>query len=1166
MLYLGGNNSYTGSARFSAARSSWAFRPPWRPSRAVSVAPGGTLDLNGQAINQTGPLTLNGAGVGGGGALINSGGTASYAGPIILGSPTTINFTTSRGTLGGNITGDGPLIVTGTACLTLGGSNTFSGGLSVTGLVAFTSDNQLGASGGPISLNGGALESYPGNNAAVISSARTITLGSYGGCFADANYGHMNIQSKVTGSGPLGIDYQTFGACILSSTNDYASDTEIGTRGPGYWGYGGSTNLKLGVANALPYGSGKGNVYVGYVAADDPTLTATLDLVGHSANINGLLSNNASHARVDNTAKTRATLTVGNADANSDFGGTIENTGMSGGLSLVKVGTGTLNLAGANTYSGTTIVNGGILELSNSAALSGSTFDASGTGSLSFTTLLAATFGGLQGTSGTLALTNICPAPVALSVGNGNNSTTFSGVMVDGGLGGSLTKIGTGRLTLRGTSTYSGGTTIADGVLQVGNTAALGTGGLAANGGTLDLAGYSISVPSLSGAAGTLTNSGPSAATLTVNQSAATMFSGTLTDGAGTFGLTTAGKGILTLTGMNACSGDTRVTGGTLQILSGRLPANCEYIGGNGINASFVQSGGTNAISSYFDIGQDPGIIGSYNLSGSGLLVSDNVESIGINGTGSFAKSGGTNAANGGLFLGSDATIAPRGNGTYNLSGSGLLVSTWLEIVGLSGTASFTQSGGTNAAKGGLMVGYNGGNGTYNLNGGLLQLATGPTQLSGSATFNLGGGTLAALSPWSSSLAMTLTGSGGNATIDTTVGDIGLYGALNGIGGLNKAGTGTLLLGGNNNYTGGTTIAGGTLAIVGQGILGGGNYPGAIANAGCLEFNSIRPQTISGKISGAGSLTQFGLGTLSLTNSANGYTGGTNILGGTLFVASSGALPGSGTVSVAAGATLSLGDGVARQTTVGGLSLGGSSTVALDWGDTLCTSAGAAASGYINLAPSGTFNSGTPYTLVTAGGGLSGAAGYLLNATNFTGAISVSATGVIVTPTAVAPLSTAYWYGGQVAAAPAAMALSNGTLSNWSTAPSYAATGLVPGSTSNVVFSGMGAMRQGSVVLGANMTVNSLTFSDTNAVAIGNDGNVLTLMSTASSASSAIVANQDATIDANLVLGADQNLDRRQRRDPHGRRRDEWGIRPDPRRTGNRGPGGYRQLSRRHNG
>jgi autotransporter-associated beta strand protein len=60
-----------------------------------------------------------------------------------------------------------------------------------------------------------------------------------------------------------------------------------------------------------------------------------------------------------------------------------------------------------------------------------------------------------------------------LSVGGNNLSSTVSGVIQDGGfnggIGGSLTKVGTGTLILTGANTYSGGTTISAGTLQLGN-------------------------------------------------------------------------------------------------------------------------------------------------------------------------------------------------------------------------------------------------------------------------------------------------------------------------------------------------------------------------------------------------------------------------------------------------------------------------------------------------------------------------------------------------------------------------------------------------------------------------------------------------------------------------------------------------------------------------
>ena len=139
-------------------------------------------------------------------------------------------------------------------------------------------------------------------------------------------------------------------------------------------------------------------------------------------------------------------------------------------------------LASSDSYSGTTLVSGGALVLGDPNSLMQSTFDTSGTGTLSFGTLSSATFGGLQGAAGTLALTSSGSSiPLALTVGNNNTSTTFSGALSDAGLGGSLTKAGTGTLTLTGTNNYLGGTTVANGTLIVTNSDWVDPAGIGTN-------------------------------------------------------------------------------------------------------------------------------------------------------------------------------------------------------------------------------------------------------------------------------------------------------------------------------------------------------------------------------------------------------------------------------------------------------------------------------------------------------------------------------------------------------------------------------------------------------------------------------------------------------------------------------------------------------------
>ena len=120
-----------------------------------------------------------------------------------------------------------------------------------------------------------------------------------------------------------------------------------------------------------------------------------------------------------------------------------------------------------------------------------------------------------------------------------------------------------------------------------------------------------------------------------------------------------------------------------------------------------------------------------------------------------------------------------------------------------------------------------------------------------------------------------------------------------------KTGNGTLMLSNaGDTYTGDTTISAGTLAIGGAGQLNSGNYGYTIINNGAFVYGSSAAQMLSGVISGTGTITQNGPGTLSLTG-ANIYSGATTISGGTLTLSGTSAnLSAASAVTVASGGHL----------------------------------------------------------------------------------------------------------------------------------------------------------------------------------------------------------------------------------------------------------------------
>jgi autotransporter-associated beta strand protein len=120
-----------------------------------------------------------------------------------------------------------------------------------------------------------------------------------------------------------------------------------------------------------------------------------------------------------------------------------------------------------------------------------------------------------------------------------------------------------------------------------------------------------------------------------------------------------------------------------------------------------------------------------------------------------------------------------------------------------------------------------------------------------------------------------------------------------------KVGTGTLTLTGTNTYSGGTTINGGTLQIGNGGTSG--SIIGNVTDNGTFAVDRSDTYTFAGAISGTGAFQQNGTGTTILTG-ANAYSGATTVSAGTLQAGAANAFSSSSAFTVAAGATLDIGE------------------------------------------------------------------------------------------------------------------------------------------------------------------------------------------------------------------------------------------------------------------
>ncbi|EDE1813364.1 autotransporter outer membrane beta-barrel domain-containing protein, partial [Salmonella enterica subsp. enterica serovar Enteritidis] len=566
-------------------------------------------------------------------------------------------------------------------------------------------------------------------------------------------------------------------------------------------------------------------------------------------------------------------------------GGTFDNA-IGGSGNVVKSGADTLTLSGSNSYTGGTTISGGTLVASNVEAL------------------------------GTGDVTN--NATLELNTG-GDFINNIGGT-------GRVEKSGDDTLTLSGSNTYTGGTLINGGTLVASNVEALGTGDVTDNatlalntGGTFDNA-ISGSGQVVKSGDETLTLSGTNSYTGGTTISGGTLVatnvealgSGDVTDDAtlelntgGTFDNAISGSGqvvksgdkMLTLSGANSYSGGTLISDGTL------VASNVEALGTGDVtnNATLeLNTGGdfTNNISGSGQVeksGDDALTLSGANSYSGGTLISDgtlvasNVEALG---TGDVTDDATLELNTGGDFdnaISGSGQVVKSGDETLTLSGSntytgGTLISSGTLVandVNALGTGDVTDNAVLELNTGGDFINSIGGTGRVEKSGDETLTLSGSNTYTGGTTIN--DGTLVATS-------VDALGSGDvtdNATLELNTGG-DFTNNIGGTGRVEKSGDGTLTLSGSNTYTGGTTINDGTLVATSVDALGTGD----VTDDATLELNT--GGDFDNAISGSGQVVKSGDETLTLSG-ANSYTGGTTISGGTLVASNVEAL-GSGDI------------------------------------------------------------------------------------------------------------------------------------------------------------------------------------------------------------------------------------------------------------------------------
>ncbi|WP_237931260.1 autotransporter outer membrane beta-barrel domain-containing protein [Buttiauxella sp. S19-1] len=957
---LSGNSTYTGTTRV-AAGSLYINGNQTNATGATTVESGATL---GGAGTIGGDVTIANGGILAPGASDSAAGTLTIRRNLLLSGGSILNYNLGQSdvvggqyndqtVVGGNLTLDGTLNVNTTAGGTFGAGVyriiSYTGTLTDNGLAIGSmpagSNTELQTSvNGQVNLvnslgnmrywdvaqNNGAVNGGTGiwNSGAGANSNWSNAAGTTNGVYSQGYAAFMGTPGTVTVDDSLGavtsegMQFATNGYTVAGDAINLSETT------PGS----GQTTIRVGDGTTAGsnYVATVGSVLQGSTAVTK-TDRGTLILTGANTYTGGTtvsagtlqLGNGGTSGSIIGDVLNNSALVFNRSDT-ATFGGVISSTGI-----VNQIGSGTTILTGANSYSGTTTISSGTLQVGN---------------------------GGTTGTLGTGAVTVTTPGGLVFKR---SDAVTYGGVISGTG---SVAQSGTGTTILTNNNTYSGGTTINAGTLQLGNNGAAGsaTGNIVNNSkllfsrnATYTYAGVISGSGSVEQRIGSLTLSGTntyagdtlmsgnnrlyvsSDANLGATSSRLRFTGNTATAWLIANGATTLARDVIIDAGSQGSFGSASSAnpltlagnisgGGLLGVRQGRvlMTGNSTYTGGTYINGAIL------GVTSDASMGA---VSGGLQMDNGAVLQALN--SLSIARSISTTNTGGTIQTINGATLTLSGSISGGGALTYNNSGSG---SGTIIIAGnanpngtyVNGVTLQIGNGGTTGAVGGNIS--NSGTVVFNRSdianyggaifgsGGVIQNGTGTTSLTGANTYT-GGTTITAgtLQLGNGGASGSITGNIlNNSNLTFKRSDVYTYaGAITGSGTIHQSGTGTTILTGTNTNAGDTTIDSGTLQLGNGGTTG--SITDNVINNGTLAFNRSDNVTFANTISGTGGLQQNGSGYTILTGN-NSYKGATTVSTGGLIV--------NGDQTAATGATT-----VAANAVLGGTgTIGGNVTIAND--------------------------------------------------------------------------------------------------------------------------------------------------------------------------------------------------------------------------------------------